>query len=232
MTGLDRGGGSGARLSEPEPYRCGTTCFRDERRLAPVPIVVGECPAPRCVRLFGHPAGARSRSRRPVTIALRDLESPMTTARDLSIVAADPGIRPAVEQGDLSLALAGAELVDLLDSGTVSLDGDRLVPWAQPPPDDAVLREAVTALLREAPYETVEEWLWRRGRGLAARYRETLEAEGLVAPRAPAAPCSAGLGRPRRTMRPRAGGRRANPSSGHSRPGRASWTSRTPRPPA
>ncbi|MBT3149367.1 GPP34 family phosphoprotein [Streptomyces sp. CHD11] len=109
----------------------------------------------------------------------------MTTARDLTIIAAGPETHPAVEQGDLSLALAGAELIDLIDSRTVTLEGDRLVPGATPEPDDPVLREAASALLRQTPYETVEEWLWRRGRDLAARYRALLEAEGLVAPARP-----------------------------------------------
>lgn len=42
----------------------------------------------------------------------------MTTPQDLFLVSVDvPGARP-VEQGDLSLALAGAELIDLLgDAG-------------------------------------------------------------------------------------------------------------------
>ena len=37
----------------------------------------------------------------------------MTTAKDLFIIAMDSGQEPAVGQGDLSLALAGAELIDL-----------------------------------------------------------------------------------------------------------------------
>ncbi|EFE71440.1 GOLPH3/VPS74 family protein [Streptomyces viridosporus] len=109
----------------------------------------------------------------------------MTTARDLSIVAADPETNPAVEQGDLSLALAGAELIDLIDSRAVTLDGDRLVPGASPRTDDPLLREAESLLVRRAPHETVVDWLWRRGRDLAARYRAALEAEGLVAPARP-----------------------------------------------
>ncbi|MGW4104439.1 GPP34 family phosphoprotein [Streptomyces okerensis] len=109
----------------------------------------------------------------------------MTTARDLAIAAAAPETHPVVEQGDLSLALAGAELVDLIDSRTATLEGDRIVPGATPGPDDPVLGEAASVLLRQAPYETVEDWLWRRGRDLAARYRATLEAEGLVAPARP-----------------------------------------------
>ena len=52
----------------------------------------------------------------------------MTTARDLALVAADPRDRTVVEQGDLSLALAGAELIDLLDAEALTLDGTLLVP--------------------------------------------------------------------------------------------------------
>ncbi|WP_433894282.1 GPP34 family phosphoprotein [Streptomyces sp. CA-111067] len=97
----------------------------------------------------------------------------MSTARDLlTITTTLPSDRP-VEQGDLSLALAGAELFDLLDAGAVTLDGDDLIVPGPPqvPADDRLLGEAAAALVREPPYESVEDWLWRRGRGLAAAYR-------------------------------------------------------------
>ncbi|MGC2997338.1 GOLPH3/VPS74 family protein [Streptomyces sp. G35A] len=106
----------------------------------------------------------------------------MTTARDLSLVATDPQTGSVVEQGELSLALAGAELVDLVDAASVTLDGDLLVSGGPPPADDPLLLEAASLLKRGAPHETVEDWLWRRGRDLAARYRTSLEDDGLVAP--------------------------------------------------
>lgn len=101
----------------------------------------------------------------------------MTTPRDLLIVTMDmePG-RP-VEQGDLSLALAGAEAIDLLAAEAIGLDGDRLVPGRRRP-DDPLLGAAAASLVREAPDESVADWLWRRGRGLSAAYRAALEAEG------------------------------------------------------
>ncbi|MEU7102075.1 GPP34 family phosphoprotein [Streptomyces longwoodensis] len=128
----------------------------------------------------------------------------MTTAQDLLIVALDePSSRP-VAQGDLSLALAGAEVLDLLDAGALSLDGDRLVPFGERPTGDPMLDEASASLVREEPYETVEDWLWRRGNGLAARYATALEAEGR------------GAGAPRRLL-PRLGGRteRADSAARH-----------------
>ncbi|GHE73645.1 hypothetical protein GCM10014715_29920 [Streptomyces spiralis] len=107
----------------------------------------------------------------------------MSTPRDLFFVTLDvPGTHP-VEQGDLSLALAGAELVDLLSAGSVSLDGERILPGLVPTTDDRLLDQAGAALVREAPYETVEDWLWRRGRGLASTYVDVLEATGQVAGR-------------------------------------------------
>ncbi|WP_306188257.1 GPP34 family phosphoprotein [Streptomyces sp. MK5] len=107
----------------------------------------------------------------------------MSTPRDLFFVTLDvPGTHP-VEQGDLSLALAGAELVDLLSAGSVSLDGERILPGLVPGTDDRLLDEAGAALVREAPYETVEDWLWRRGRGLASAYVDAMEAAGQVAGR-------------------------------------------------
>lgn len=115
-----------------------------------------------------------------VTAAATARESDVTTARDLLLVSMDgPADRPA-EQGDLSLALAGAELLDLADAGVVDLDGGRVVPG--PPRDlgEPRLTEAASALARQAPYESVEDWLWRRGRGLYAAYLATLEAEGSV----------------------------------------------------
>ncbi|MFD8985769.1 GPP34 family phosphoprotein [Streptomyces sp. NPDC059564] len=102
----------------------------------------------------------------------------MTTPRDLLIVTMDTAPDRPVEQGELSLALAGAELIDLLAAGAVGLDGDRIVPGPRPEPADRLLGEAADALVREAPHESVEDWLWRRGRGLAEAYRAALEADG------------------------------------------------------
>ncbi|MFG3001842.1 GPP34 family phosphoprotein [Streptomyces sp. NPDC048340] len=102
----------------------------------------------------------------------------MTTTRDLLIVAMEAGSGAPVEQGDLSLALAGAEVIDLLSARAVTLDGDRLVPGHQREPADQLLGGAAASLVREAPYETVGDWLWRRGRGLSAAYQAALEAEG------------------------------------------------------
>lgn len=68
----------------------------------------------------------------------------MTTAKDLFIIAMDPA--HSVGQGDLSLALAGAELIDLVGAGAVVVDGDRIVPGSPrhrttgsrgPPPTDS-----------------------------------------------------------------------------------------------
>jgi hypothetical protein len=86
-----------------------------------------------------------------------------------------PSSRP-VERGDLSLALAGAELIDLLRAAAVRLDGDHLVPEPAPPMDDRLLEEAAAAFTD--PDESVTDWLWRRGRGLAAEYLAAFEAEG------------------------------------------------------
>ncbi|MGV9403820.1 GPP34 family phosphoprotein [Streptomyces sp. NPDC003667] len=102
----------------------------------------------------------------------------MTTARDLFIVGTDvPGDRP-VEQGDLSLALAGAELVDLLGARAATLQGDRVVPGPPMTLGDRMLDEAGSALVRQEPYEKVDDWLWRRGEGLASAYFDVLDTEG------------------------------------------------------
>ncbi|KOG53544.1 hypothetical protein ADK76_27305 [Streptomyces griseoflavus] len=106
----------------------------------------------------------------------------MTTPRDLSIIAVEAGAGRAVEPGDLSLALAGAEVIDLLEAGALTLDGDRIVPGGQRPPDESMLSEAA-ALVQQEPYESVEDWLWRRGRGLSEVYRRVLVAEGHIARR-------------------------------------------------
>ncbi|GAA2620547.1 MULTISPECIES: GOLPH3/VPS74 family protein [Streptomyces] len=102
----------------------------------------------------------------------------MSTAKDLFIIAMDPQPDHSVGQGDLSLALAGAELIDLLDAQAAVLDGDRIVPGGQPALDDELLAEASSALTRQTPYERVEDWLWRRGRELSASYQATLEEAG------------------------------------------------------
>ncbi|MEU1475349.1 GPP34 family phosphoprotein [Streptomyces sp. NPDC001668] len=104
----------------------------------------------------------------------------MTTARDLAIVALDRAADKPVEQGDLSLALAGAELLDLLDARALVLDGDRILPQAQSPTGDRLLDEAAEAVVRQEPYESVEDWLWRRGRGLSAAYVDDMERTGVT----------------------------------------------------
>ncbi|MFD3452495.1 GPP34 family phosphoprotein [Streptomyces sp. NPDC058691] len=102
----------------------------------------------------------------------------MSTPRDLLITASEPASGRSVEQGDLSLALAGAEAVDLLAAGAVTLAGDRLVPGERSALADPLLDRAAAALNRQAPYETVADWLWRRGRDLAPAYLTALEADG------------------------------------------------------
>lgn len=102
----------------------------------------------------------------------------MTTAHDLALIALGLPPERSVEQGDLSLALAGAEAVDLLDSGALTLDGDRMVPAAPVASGDPLLDQADAALLRREPYETVDAWLWRRGDGLAAAYVADLRRAG------------------------------------------------------
>ncbi|WP_329612980.1 GPP34 family phosphoprotein [Streptomyces brevispora] len=102
----------------------------------------------------------------------------MTTARDLFTIAMDPRSKDSVGQGDLSLALAGAELIDLIGAGAVAVDGDRIVPGEPPTPDDRLMAEAAAALTRQAPHERIEDWLWRRGRDLSATYQAALEEDG------------------------------------------------------
>ncbi|MFR0355928.1 GPP34 family phosphoprotein [Streptomyces sediminimaris] len=104
----------------------------------------------------------------------------MNTARDLALVALDAAPDRPVEQGDLSLALAGAEILDLVEAKALVLDGERILPSAQAPTGDRLLDEATAALMRQEPYESVEDWLWRRGRGLATAYVDDLERVGLT----------------------------------------------------
>ncbi|MEU4210097.1 GPP34 family phosphoprotein [Streptomyces sp. NPDC026206] len=107
----------------------------------------------------------------------------MTTPRDLVITVMDEAPGHPVERGEISLALAGAELIDLLAAGAVTLggdQGDRIVPGHRTETADRLLDQAVAALVREAPYESVDDWLWRRGRDLASAYVAALEADGHV----------------------------------------------------
>ncbi|MFI1487096.1 GPP34 family phosphoprotein [Streptomyces sp. NPDC020747] len=102
----------------------------------------------------------------------------MTTPRDLLIVAMDGESGRPADRGSLSLALAGAEVIDLLGARAVELDGDRIVPGGPPALDDPLLRAAESALTRQEPYESVEDWLWRRGRDLSSAYLTAFETEG------------------------------------------------------
>ncbi|NUS05669.1 MAG: GPP34 family phosphoprotein, partial [Nonomuraea sp.] len=83
----------------------------------------------------------------------------MNTARDLAIVALDAAPSHQVQQGELSLALAGAEVLDLIEALGLALDGDRILPSAPSPTGDRLLDEAASSLVRQEPYESVEEWL-------------------------------------------------------------------------
>lgn len=102
----------------------------------------------------------------------------MTTARDLALVALSLPTGD-VERGDLSLGLAGAEAIDLLERGALTLDGDRIVPGLPANTGDLLLDAADAALARK-DHETVEDWLWRRGEGLAETYLQDLEKTGQV----------------------------------------------------
>jgi hypothetical protein len=108
------------------------------------------------------------------------VEALMTTSRDLFIVAMDEASDPAVEPGDLSLGLAGAEVIDLLDARAIGLDGDRIVPHDKAALPDRLLNDAASSLVRQAPYESVTDWLWRRGRHLSAAYLAVFEAQGRI----------------------------------------------------
>ncbi len=105
----------------------------------------------------------------------------MTTARDLALIALSLPPDRAVERGDLSLALAGAEAADLLAAGALTLDGDRLVPGHQSATGDRLLDRALASAVRREPRETVQDWLWRRGEELATAYAGELERAGLTA---------------------------------------------------
>ncbi|MEV1026507.1 GPP34 family phosphoprotein [Streptomyces sp. NPDC050264] len=104
----------------------------------------------------------------------------MTTARDLAIIALNVAPDRPVEPGNLSLVLAGAEVLDLIAARSVVLDGDRILPGPQSLTGDRLLDEAASALVRQEPYEAVEDWLWRRGRGLSSAYVDELERIGLT----------------------------------------------------
>jgi hypothetical protein len=85
-----------------------------------------------------------------------------------------------LEQGDLSLALAGAELIDLLAAGSIKLDGTKVMPGNGTALSDHLLDQAEASVVREAPHESVADWLWRRGRSLAPAYLASLEAERVL----------------------------------------------------
>ncbi|WP_329181533.1 GPP34 family phosphoprotein [Streptomyces sp. NBC_01477] len=104
----------------------------------------------------------------------------MTTAQDLLFVAMDLPSTRSLERGDLSLALAGAELIDLLGLGAVTLDGEFVLPTGRSVAADPLLELAAAAVAPVADGETVEDWLWRRGRGLPDTYIAALEADGLL----------------------------------------------------
>ncbi|WP_344586020.1 GPP34 family phosphoprotein, partial [Kitasatospora paracochleata] len=70
-----------------------------------------------------------------------------TTPQDLLVVALEAGAGPPPEQGELSLALAGAELIDLLDIRAVQLDDTRILPGGPTPVADGLLAQAAAAVV-------------------------------------------------------------------------------------
>lgn len=104
----------------------------------------------------------------------------MTTPRDLFLLSVDVAAGRPVDRGDLSLGLAGAEAIDLLDARVITLDDDRIVPYDWPTLGDRQLNEAASSIVQQAPYESVSDWLWRRGRHLSAAYQADLEADGTI----------------------------------------------------
>lgn len=116
----------------------------------------------------------------------------MTTARDLITTAMDEADRRDVGQGELSLALAGAELVDLLAADAVTLEDAAIVPGGAAAFDDPLLEQAAAAVVRREPYESVEDWLWRRGQDLAAAYAAALTEEGRLTRQRGRSPLGAG----------------------------------------
>ncbi|MEU3355127.1 GPP34 family phosphoprotein [Streptomyces sp. NPDC037389] len=139
----------------------------------------------------------------------------MTTPRDLLITAMEVAPGRPVERGEMSLALAGAELIDFLAVGVITLDDDRIVPGDGVVVADRLLDQAVASLVREAPYEVVSDWLWRRGRELAPAYLAALEADGV-------------LTRQRSHWKPFQGGRRVLADSPGRRLAKDRWESNEP----
>ncbi|MFC8824637.1 GPP34 family phosphoprotein [Streptomyces sp. NPDC057137] len=104
----------------------------------------------------------------------------MNTPRDLLIITLEVASDRPPGKGDLSLALAGAELVDLLDARAARLRDEYIVPGDNRAVGERLLDEASASLARQEPFETIEDWLWRRGRGLADSYVTALGSEGLI----------------------------------------------------
>lgn len=99
---------------------------------------------------------------------------------DLLMITIDEAPDHPVEPERLALALAAAELIDLLGAGAVDLDGGRIVPGRGAVPGDRFLEQAASSVTGSEPFELVGDWLWRRDRALADAYTGTLEPSGLA----------------------------------------------------
>ncbi|MGW5782215.1 GPP34 family phosphoprotein [Streptomyces sp. NPDC003863] len=117
---------------------------------------------------------------RGVAAPAGDQEGLVTTARDLALCVLNLPPERAVEQGDLSLALAGAEAVGLLRRGSLALDGDRTAPCSVKATGDRLLDQALASVVRQQSWQTIQSWLWRRGKDLAETYARDLERAGLL----------------------------------------------------
>jgi hypothetical protein len=180
MRGFMRGAGPAAQRrvagTRPQPGPSLGTCQACRLYLA---ARTGSTLGMPCPSLAGVVTASDNRRGRLVADA-PDVEPFMTTPRDLLIVTMDMASGSPPERGDLSLALAGAEAIDLLGAQAIRLDGDHIVPSNGQAIADRLLDEAASLLARQAPYESVGDWLWRRGRDLFSSYLAALEAEGQV----------------------------------------------------
>ncbi|WP_406387495.1 GPP34 family phosphoprotein [Streptomyces sp. NBC_00887] len=109
----------------------------------------------------------------------------MTTPQNLLMITMDETSTRRVDPADLSVALAGAELIDLLEAKAIGLDNGYLVPGRQAVPDDHCLQQAMESLHLTEPYQLVSDWLGNREDMLVERYTAALETEDLATRRRP-----------------------------------------------
>ncbi|TDT95846.1 Golgi phosphoprotein 3 GPP34 [Streptomyces sp. 846.5] len=111
----------------------------------------------------------------------------MTRGRELALLAWDDRTGELGGGPELGCALAGAELLDLLETGRLGIHGANLAvlgrTQTEPHTGDPQFDRAIAVIKLIPEPKVIQAWIKRHAPGLRDSYRALLESEGAIAPR-------------------------------------------------